>query len=131
MARRGSQVRPRSYFVEVGSEGHVVYRGVSDQGCLLLDGLVRERTMAAKKSSEKHYAWTDFFTGGDVEVRKSANGTERRLVSNRTHIMVGDEVSQEQLGVDDEGWQSLLDGGSVRTAPVPDEVDDFTSPHRA
>lgn len=85
----------------------------------------------ARRASGDYYAWTDIYNGGDVEVRKSANGTERRVVSNRNIIERGSAVSQSDLGVSDEEWQVLLDGGSVRTIPVPEESDEFTSPHRA
>lgn len=44
-----------------------------------------------------------------------------------TTLMPGEEVSQDQLGVNDDEWKSLLDSGAVRKDPYP-EIANTTSP---
>lgn len=55
----------------------------------------------------KHVAWSDIH----------AHDGEKRKVIKR-----GEEVSQDSLGVDDDEWASLVEGGSVRTERFPDDL---------
>lgn len=84
---------------------------------------------ARKKSDGTWYAWSDLHNGGEFEVHKSANGVERRIVTSRNIIERGSEVSESDF--EEADWTALVEGGSVREYPLPEEVDEFTSPHRA
>lgn len=86
----------------------------------------------AKKSSGKMYAWTALHNGGEAERMPVAGGrSERYVVKSRNIVPAGEEVSQSDLGCDDDYWQHLQDTGSVRPYPFPDGVDEYTSPSQA
>lgn len=61
------------------------------------------------------YAWSRF--------QKSVNEWGRV----EEWIEPGDEISQSDLGVNDEEWQSLIDSGAVREEEYPD-IDRQTTP---
>jgi transcriptional regulator of nitric oxide reductase len=84
-----------------------------------------------KQSDDTYYAWTDIYNGGEVEVRKAANGSERKIVGKRNITERGSKVTQSGIGATDAEWENLVIGGSVRNIPVPEASDEFTSPHRA
>jgi hypothetical protein len=87
--------------------------------------------MAAKKNGGDFYAWSDIYYGGKSEKMTTRTGAERTVITERNIVHHGDKVSQSKLGVTDEQWQTMIDGGSVREYPVPEGVDEHTSPHRA
>ena len=83
--------------------------------------------MAAKS----YYAWSDLYSGGETEERAMANRQYRTVVLSRNVTPRGEKVTQAGLKVSDEEWQALLDGGSVRAYPVPEEASDYVSPASA
>src|SRR5262245_18253016 len=85
------------------------------------------------KKSEKWYAWTELRNGGKAEKITVAGGRgERFVVTERYTHPAGEEVSQSDLGgIDDATWNSWIAGGSVRNYPMPEGVDDYTSPSQA
>jgi hypothetical protein len=89
-------------------------------------------TPRAKANTGKMYAWTELRNGGEAERILVAGGRgERFVVKSRNIVKQGEEVSQSDLGVDDETWQSWIDGGSVRPYPMPTGTDEYTSPTQA
>lgn len=87
--------------------------------------------MATKKKSGEYYAWSDLYGGGEVEQREAPGGRLVKVVMSRNIINRGEKVTQAQLKVEDDEWENLLAGGSVREYPIPDGADAYTSPHRA
>jgi hypothetical protein len=81
----------------------------------------RTRKPARKKSG--FYAWTDIHNGGET---KEVRG--RTLVVDRNMVKLGDPVSQDDLGVTDEEWDHLLEGGSIRDYPLPEGIGENESP---
>lgn len=78
------------------------------------------------------YAWTELRNGGEAERLLVAGGRgERFVVKNRNVIKEGEEVSQDDIGVDDETWEHWQEIGSVRSYPKPEGVDDYTSASQA
>lgn len=86
--------------------------------------------MAAKDEKKakkgKMYVWSEIWDGGDVEQIKTASGNTRNIVSNRKVHKLGDEVSPGDLS--DEDWDTMVAGGTLRPYPVPEGVDEGTSP---
>lgn len=85
----------------------------------------------AQRRSGKNYAWTRIWAGGEVERIETSGGGSRNIVKSRNSAEPGDEVSQSDLKVSDEEWQALLDGGAVRSYPMPEGADATTSPQQA
>jgi hypothetical protein len=79
----------------------------------------------------KYYAWSDIRNGGKTEERKSPDGRLRTVVLERNVTPRGEAVTKAKLDVSDEEWDALIDGGSVRPYPVPEEANDFVSPTQA
>lgn len=84
-----------------------------------------------KSESGEFYAWSNLYNGGEATTRKASNGSERKIIASRNIIKHGDVVTQKELGVSDDEWNALIEGGSVRPYPVPEGTDEHTSPHRA
>jgi hypothetical protein len=61
------------------------------------------------------YAWINFVIERNEHGQPSAT------------LKPGDEVTQQDLGVSDEDWQQLIEGGSVRPQPYP-KIPDNLSP---
>lgn len=59
-----------------------------------------------------HFAWSEIRYGAEVD----KDGT---LVGYKT-IPAGQQVSKSKLGVDDAGWEQLIEAGSVREYEYPD-----------
>jgi hypothetical protein len=78
-----------------------------------------------------YYAWTEIRYGGEVEQRPASGNRFINVVTKRNIVARGDKVAQKDLGVSDEEWQTLIDGGSVREYPLPEGSDDYTSPAAA
>lgn len=85
----------------------------------------------SRRKSGEFYAWSDLYNGGESEKRARANGLEMTVVLERNVISHGDPVTQSDLGVSDEEWESLLAGGSIRNYPPPDGTSDYVSPSTA
>jgi len=77
------------------------------------------------------YAWSDIYNGGETSERPGPGGQMRTIVSSRNIIPRGEKVTKAGLKVDDDTWDALVDGGSVRQYPVPDDADEYVSPHNA
>ena len=75
-----------------------------------------------------HYAWTELRFGGEVEQRPASGNRFVNVVTKRNVIARGEKVTQKDVGVTDEEWQSWIDGGSVREYPLPKGADEYTSP---
>jgi len=63
----------------------------------------------------KMYAWSTIYNGG--KSKESRDG--RKIIMERNIIEPGAEVSKAKLGVSDEDWDALVDGGSVRPYQLP------------
>ena len=75
--------------------------------------------MARRRNVPKEgtmWAWSDLYNGGESTETKDG----RKLISSRTIIPRGSEVSQSDLGVEDDYWEHLKATGSVRPYPLPD-----------
>jgi hypothetical protein len=79
----------------------------------------------------KHYAWSEIRFGGKVEEVVTPLGAKRSVVVERNVIQLGDEVSKGKLKVDDDVWDHLVESGSIRPYPLPEEADEYTSPTQA
>lgn len=42
------------------------------------------------------------------------------IITKRNSIKFGEEVSQDDLGIDDDEWQALVDGAAIRDYAPPD-----------
>lgn len=71
----------------------------------------------------KFYAWSDIHNGGEVKEIKGRN-----IVVNRNMVSRGEEVTKAKMKVSDEDWDALIDGGSVRSYPVPKDIPENESP---
>lgn len=87
--------------------------------------------MARPRNKSEYYAWSDLYNGGESEKRSRANGQEMTVVLSRNVIERGQPVSQADLGVSDEEWESLVEGGSVRDYPLPDGASEYVAPSTA
>lgn len=83
--------------------------------------------MAAKT----HYAWSDLYSGGDTRELKRPDGRTAVVVEKRNVIPRGEKVTQAQLKCSDEEWEALIDGGSIRSYPLPEEASEYLSPSAA
>lgn len=77
------------------------------------------------------YAWSDLYNGGKTKIVKTSNGSERTVVAERYIIERGEKVTKSKLDVSDEDWDRLVEGGSIRSYPVPDNASASVSPARA
>ena len=83
--------------------------------------------MAAKT----YYVWSAIYNGGDTREIKRPDGRVAVVVEKRNIVPVGEKVTQAQLKMTDEEWQHLIDGGSVRSYPLPEEANEYMSPAQA
>lgn len=79
----------------------------------------------------KFYAWSDLYYGGDVEDITLPTGGTRRVVSKRNVIRRGESVTRTKLNLSEAEFDTLVESGSVRAYPVPDEANEYVSPHQA
>lgn len=79
----------------------------------------------------KFFAWSDLYNGGKIEKVTLPNGGVREVVVERNMIPRGSEISKGKLKLSDADWDALVEGGSIRPYPLPDEADDNTSPTQA
>jgi hypothetical protein len=78
-----------------------------------------------------YYAWSDLYNGGKtIEVDRPGGGS-RTVMAERNIVARGEKVTQKNLGVSDEEFQALVEGGSVRPYPLPAGSSDTVSPSRA
>jgi hypothetical protein len=85
--------------------------------------------MAKKKSG--FFAWSDLYGGGEVGEVERFDGTKKSVVLSRNITRRGESVSQADLKVSDEEWDHLIESGSIRPYPVPEEADTWLSPAQA
>src|SRR5215831_18856654 len=67
-------------------------------------------------AAETYYAWSNF----PIERNEAGQATKV--------IAAGDKISQDDLDVSDEEWQSLIDVGAVRTDEYPEDLPDYMAP---
>jgi hypothetical protein len=79
----------------------------------------------------KSYAWSDIYFGGNVEDVKTPVGGIKTVVTERFIVPRGEEVTQSKIKVSKEEWDHLVDTGSVRPYPLPEEASDVISPTQA
>lgn len=89
------------------------------------------RPRQKKEETSEFYAWSNIHYGGEVEERLSPNGAVRKIIVSRDVVECGQPVSQGQLGITDEEWEHLIESDVVRTYPLPEGADEYTSPNRA
>lgn len=78
-----------------------------------------------------YWAWSDLMGGGKTKTMKLADGREREIVEERNVTPRGSKVTKAKLGVSDEEWDALIEGGSIRNYDLPEGADEFTSPTQA
>lgn len=81
--------------------------------------------------ASKHYAWSDLYGGGTTREVDRPGGGSVTVVEKRNVIARGEEVTKAKLKVSDEEWNALIDGGSIRPYPLPDEASETVSPTQA
>jgi len=79
----------------------------------------------------KYYAWSDLYHGGKVDEVALPTGGTRTIVVERNIIPRGEVVDSKKLGVSKEEWDHLVESGSIRPYPLPEEASDVISPTRA
>lgn len=79
----------------------------------------------------KYYAWSNIYNGGAVKEVTTSKGMTMNVVTDRNIIETGSEVSKAKSGFSDEEWDAMIEGGSIRPYPVPEEADEVTSPTQA
>lgn len=78
------------------------------------------------------YAWTQIRFGGEGSLQDLPTGRgQRYVITKRNVVQQGDEISQSDVDVDDETWESWVENGVVRPYPLPEGTDDYTSPSQA
>ena len=88
--------------------------------------------MAATKKKGKMFAWTELRLGGEGKLIDIGGGRAQRYVIHKRNIVAqGSEVSQSDLGVDDETWDRWVEDGVLRSYPLPEGTDEYTSPSQA
>ena len=78
--------------------------------------------------AESMYAWSDLHLGGESEWIETPHGGRRKVVMQRNVVPRGEKVTKSKLGVSSDEWDVLVEGGSVRPYPLPEEADEYTSP---
>lgn len=76
-----------------------------------------------------YYAWSELRNGGKVDEVVSPTGATKTVVVERNTIAPGSKVKKSDFS--DEEWDALIDGGSVRPYPMPDDANEYTSPTQA
>jgi len=77
------------------------------------------------------YAWSDIYVGGEtMEVR------DRKIIVSRNIIARGDKVTKGDIRkfdkeFSDEEWDNLVENGSIRDYPLPEDLRDGESPSEA
>lgn len=78
-----------------------------------------------------YYAWSDLYGGGKTKEVTRPGGVSAVVVESRNIVPRGEKVSKSDLKISSEDWDRLVEGGSVRPYPVPDNADESVSPARA
>lgn len=78
-----------------------------------------------------YYAWSDLWLGGEAETQKAPGGREFKVVTSRVIVQRGEKITKAKSGLSDEGWDEMIDSGSIRPYPLPDGADEYTSPATA
>lgn len=81
--------------------------------------------------ADTFYAWSDLYYGGETEMRTRADGRSYRVVLSRNFKARGEKVTQKELDLGKDEWEALVESGSVRSYPLPEEADDYLSPTQA
>jgi hypothetical protein len=74
-------------------------------------------------ADQKYYAWSELRLGGESELVMSATGVGRRIIQSRDVVRPGEEVTKADLkkrGLTDDEWDTWIEGGSIRTYPMPE-----------
>lgn len=71
-------------------------------------------------ADQKMYAWTTIYNGGETEMVR-----DRKIIHSRSIIRPGEAVTKSGLKLDDDQWDALVAGGSVRPYKFPDMPADF------
>ncbi len=79
----------------------------------------------------KMYAWSEIRKGGEVKTIDLADGRTKTLVVSRNTVAVGDVITKKSLDFTDDEWDALIDAGSIRPYPYPEEAGDYVSPTQA
>ena len=79
----------------------------------------------------KFYAWSNIYNGGEIKEVTTSKGMTQQIVTNRSIIPAGEEVSKGKAGLTDEDWDAMIEGGSIRPYPLPEDADEVTSPTQA
>lgn len=79
----------------------------------------------------KFYAWSDLYHGGKTEDVALPKGGTRTVVVERNITPRGEAITRAKLDVSEEQWDHLVESGSIRPYPVPEEASDVISPTRA
>lgn len=79
----------------------------------------------------KFYAWSEIRFGGKVDEVVTPMGATRSVVVERNVVQRGDEVSKGKLKVSDDEWDHLVESGTIRSYPIPEEASEYVSPTQA
>lgn len=79
----------------------------------------------------KYYAWSDLRNGGKVEEIGTPGGGRRMVVLERNITPRGEEVSASKLDISKKEFEALVESGSIRPYPLPEEASDTLSPAQA
>lgn len=70
--------------------------------------------------ADDYYLWSRYQNGGETETVRTPNGGERNVVTSRNVLPAGEKVTKAKLGVDDAGWDALVEAGVVRPYEFPE-----------
>lgn len=74
--------------------------------------------------ADTYYAWSEIRYGAEHDKNRP------ELILKQLTAAPGDKVTAAQLGLDEDQFQELVDSGSVRNYPLPEELrDPLTSPN--
>ena len=68
------------------------------------------------------YAWSPIRNGGEVISVTDPQGRERRVISERNIIPVGEKVTAKDVGGEDV-FDQMVEAGSIRPYPYPKDLD--------
>jgi hypothetical protein len=68
------------------------------------------------------YAYSRFRVGAKVDKAEGPAPGIVGTIHEYENIEPGETITQEQAGVDDEGWQRLQDEGAIGEEPWPDDI---------
>lgn len=79
----------------------------------------------------KFYVWSDIYNGGETKEVTTSKGLTMTVVESRNVIQRGEEITKAKSKLSDVEWDEKVANGSIRTYPLPDEADEYTSPTQA